>query len=151
MSKNNYWNENGKYQKEYNKLYNSLVPDTGNCNTLEGEMLRATSRIYYRYFNDGDMVQETMEEYMRDSSALNAFGFLYHCHETRSICKELLKTQNDDEYENKLEELADFVISLLIDKDGKFYKSNVNMFDKEYLENLPVDFYEEYGCEEEED
>ena len=114
-------------------------------------MLRATSRIYYRYFNDGDRVQETMEDYMRDSSALNAFGFLYHCHETRSICKELLKTQNDDEYENKLEELADFVISLLIDKDGKFYKSNVNMFDKEYLENLPVDFYEEYGCEEEED
>ena len=143
-----YWNRTGKHQEEYDKLYDAIVPNSGNSDTVEGEMLRAASRLYYRYFNDGDVVQETMEEYMKDSSALNAFGFLYNCHETKNICKELLKTQNDNEYEAKLEELANHVIEFLIAKDGKFTTANVNMFDKEYVENLPVDFYEEY---EEED
>ena len=49
----NYWNRSGLYQEQYNKLYDELIPASGKCDTREGEMLRASSRLYYRYFNGG--------------------------------------------------------------------------------------------------
>lgn len=49
-----YWNEKGRYQKMYNKLYKKLVPDRGCASTSDGELLRVISKIYYRYYNDGD-------------------------------------------------------------------------------------------------
>jgi hypothetical protein len=42
----------------WHKLFAKLVPNSGNCKTLEGEMLRALAKIRYRYFNDGDYVNE---------------------------------------------------------------------------------------------
>lgn len=40
--------------KGYNsKLWNKLVPMSDNCSTLEGELLRAASKICYDYFNNG--------------------------------------------------------------------------------------------------
>jgi hypothetical protein len=38
---------------EYNRLFALLVPSEGRCATLEGEMLRASSRIYHDYYNNG--------------------------------------------------------------------------------------------------
>lgn len=35
-------------------LFEKLVPSEGPASTVEGEMIRAISRIGYRYFNDGD-------------------------------------------------------------------------------------------------
>lgn len=36
------------------KLFNKLVPASGAAETVEGEMVRAIMRVWYRYFNDGD-------------------------------------------------------------------------------------------------
>ena len=36
--------------------FQRLVPQSGNCNTLRGEILRAANRIDYRLYNDGDKV-----------------------------------------------------------------------------------------------
>lgn len=36
--------------------YQRLVPPSGNCNTLRGEIIRAASRIVYRLYNDGDKI-----------------------------------------------------------------------------------------------
>jgi hypothetical protein len=43
----------GRYQTEYNELFERLVPTSGPCETLEGELLRASSRIYHDYYNNG--------------------------------------------------------------------------------------------------
>ena len=137
-----YWEGNGKHETELKEL-NKLVPYSGNCDTLEGELLRATERLYYHYYNDGDRVSECMEEYMKDSSALNAFGFLYNQSETYLKVKELLTATSDEQYEDKLEEFVNFVIEFIISKNGNYHKANLNMFDKEFVENLPVDFYDE--------
>ena len=50
-----YWNGTGRLQAEYDELYNQLVPASGAAETLEGEVLRAASKIVYRHFNDGDL------------------------------------------------------------------------------------------------
>lgn len=36
------------------KLFKKLVPPSGAAETVEGEMVRAVMRVWYRYFNDGD-------------------------------------------------------------------------------------------------
>ena len=49
-----YWGGTGRLQAEYDELYKQLVPASGAAETLEGEVIRASSKIVYRHFNDGD-------------------------------------------------------------------------------------------------
>ena len=49
-----YWNENGKYQPEYDRLYEKYVPAKGPADTPQGNLLRLMSKLYYRCYNDGD-------------------------------------------------------------------------------------------------
>lgn len=39
-----------------NELFEELVPASGKADTVAGEIVRATCRIGYRYFNDGDHI-----------------------------------------------------------------------------------------------
>jgi hypothetical protein len=49
-----YYSGTGQLQKEYDALYAELVPSMGKADTIEGEVLRAASKIIYRHYNDGD-------------------------------------------------------------------------------------------------
>ena len=49
-----YWNSNGAYQAEYDKLYGELVPASGSAETLKGELIRAISRLVYEHCNNGN-------------------------------------------------------------------------------------------------
>ena len=40
------------------ELFGKLVPGTGKCDTIGGEILRAVNRIGYRWWNDGDKAGE---------------------------------------------------------------------------------------------
>lgn len=50
-----YWNSEGTYQKENNELWKK-IPSEGECSENHLEILRIASKIYYRYFNDGDVI-----------------------------------------------------------------------------------------------
>ena len=50
----NYYHGKGQLSNEYKELYDKLVPDMGAADTIEGEVLRAASKIVYRHYNDGD-------------------------------------------------------------------------------------------------
>lgn len=39
----------------WDSLFEEYVPSCGKANTIGGEILRAMTRIIYRYYNDGDM------------------------------------------------------------------------------------------------
>ena len=47
-----------KNEDRINKLFKELVPETGKADSLAGELVRAMSRIAYRFYNDGDMVED---------------------------------------------------------------------------------------------
>ena len=49
-----YWSETGVYQKEYNELYKKHIPNSGSCISLNGELIRAISRLTYEYYNNGN-------------------------------------------------------------------------------------------------
>jgi hypothetical protein len=48
-----FWSGNHPLTPEYDRLFKALVPAEGPCDTLQGEILRASSRIYYDYYNNG--------------------------------------------------------------------------------------------------
>lgn len=43
-----------KNNERLSKLFEELVPTSGKADSLAGEIVRAVSRIGYRFFNDGD-------------------------------------------------------------------------------------------------
>ena len=59
---NNYWKDSGAYQKEYEELYKKLVPNIGSSDTLNGELVRAISRLMYEYYNNANMNARQYEE-----------------------------------------------------------------------------------------
>ena len=50
---NTYWNDKGKFQAEYTRMVDELVPSMGNCETVAGELVRAVGRIGYDFYNNG--------------------------------------------------------------------------------------------------
>ena len=75
-----YWDNEGKYQEQYNAAWKALIPMSGEAKDGWPEALRAISRIGYDYYNngfcnlwrewdDGDTVMdsyyEDMVEYLR--------------------------------------------------------------------------------------
>lgn len=53
-SPGSYWAKTGKYQKEYEEMYDELVPNEGPAETVKGELIRAVSRLYYEEYNNGN-------------------------------------------------------------------------------------------------
>lgn len=43
-------------EAELSRLFDELVPLSGKADTVAGEIVRAISRIGYRYYNDGDRI-----------------------------------------------------------------------------------------------
>jgi len=49
---NTYFNDNGKYQEEFDQLWKDLVPWAGEADTLEGEVVRSIGKISYEVYNN---------------------------------------------------------------------------------------------------
>lgn len=64
---NNYWNDSGKYQKEFEMLFALHVPMSGNSNTLAGELVRAANKLTYDFYNNG-----------MGNNTSGAINFLFH-------------------------------------------------------------------------
>lgn len=47
-----YWENKGRYEDEAKQLQ-ALVPTSGKAETMQGEIMRAASKIYYDLFNNG--------------------------------------------------------------------------------------------------
>lgn len=69
-----YWSDNGVYTKEYNKLYEDLVPSSGNSETLNGELIRAISRLGHEYNNNGNCNSRVIETYLEEETCSNCSG-----------------------------------------------------------------------------
>jgi len=57
-----YWDKNGAYQTEYDKLYEELVPSRGEADTIHGEMIRSVSRLFYDFCNNGNCNVRNFEQ-----------------------------------------------------------------------------------------
>ena len=49
----NFWDKTHPLSQQSEELFEELVPTSGNCQTLQGELLRASSKIGYDWYNNG--------------------------------------------------------------------------------------------------
>ena len=116
MEKNTYWNNNGKYNHEYEILWRRLVPAEGKANTVAGEVLRAVSRLYYRWYNDGDRVTPSVDSWAVTESVFSAFNFLYQFRDpgsgfsTKALMEDIVFAATEEDYELALERALDAII-----------------------------------------
>lgn len=108
---NIYWCEKGKYQKAYDYFYPKLVPNYGPASTPEGELLRVMSNFYYRFYNDGDIYEEMIEEGYQPFTALRDID----CEFLKSLHNELYCSYT---YEKTLESIVDRVLRFIILKNS---------------------------------
>jgi len=84
-----YWNETSPYYAEYQEFWDELVPESGEADTLQGELLRMISRISYDYYNNGfgndrseeakflDEHSNLFKPYMKDPNIWDTFYNMY--------------------------------------------------------------------------
>jgi hypothetical protein len=91
--------------KVLNELFNELVPASGKAESLAGEIVRAVSRIGYRFFNDGDRVNQG---YGKETCNPAARFLSQKAPEAIAIRADrlLASRMNDEEYEKALDELV---------------------------------------------
>lgn len=68
-----YWGDNGVYQSEYDSLYNSLVPASGEASTMQGELIRCIGRLYYDFCNNGNC--NAIDVRMEDCDNCGGYGY----------------------------------------------------------------------------
>lgn len=146
-----FWNRKHPLYESYLK-FESLMPVEGNCQTIEGEVLRAATRIYWDYYNNGfgnnwsgalNFLKEykmvTEKEY--DRLDYYARGRVYG---------------NRDYFGGQIEILLNDVLARVVQTilahDGKYSNNtfNVDMFDRQEPDNYSYDEEEESSEEERE-
>lgn len=102
--------------KSLEDLRSKYVPDMGAAGTVGGEIIRALDRVLYRYFNDGDRVDEGYGIETVNSS----YRFL---RDEIKGCPEV-GTYGSKPYEQQLEDLAAWVSSYLDENPELFHEKN---------------------------
>jgi hypothetical protein len=103
-------------------LFEKLVPDEGPSDTVEGEMIRAISRIGYRYFNDGDYFYRGYGCETAGPSHAYLVKYSPIGSELRKIFKGALG-KIDEEYEAILDNAVGLIVDYVEGRNGN-YKPN---------------------------
>lgn len=126
--KNTYWNNRGKYQSEFDSLYEKLVPEIGIAPTENGELLRQASNLYYEYYNNGNM---NVLDYKNDDdfesapyirkSYLNSLDFIVKHIPNLSktiyiISSKMTDEEVSEEMEYLYEDMMDNIVKYIMDQ-----------------------------------
>lgn len=111
---NIYWNGNGRYQKEKDKVCRKLRPEEGPRDSLQGEVLRAALALYDDFHEKNIMVLNNRE--WQNVLSEGAWGFLSQVSEGNfdeglsrisNIVYELPDASGEEDYADILEHLMD--------------------------------------------
>lgn len=137
------------------KWFDEYVPASGKAKSVGGEILRAFSRIYYRYMNDGDFLGYG---YGVETCGSEAVYLYSEFAEFEEIIEALSDIQdNDDTYMNLLKELKKAVVEFLTEKPDIFKLENENDSREDYDHSIDgeddyrLNFWEEDEDEEDYD
>lgn len=92
-------------------LFDELVPFDGAADTVAGEIVRAASRIGYRYYNDGDQIGIGYGKETCNSAA--RYLLRNSSKEIREAVLSIWGIASEKIYEQQLEELVNIVVEYI--------------------------------------
>lgn len=124
---------NWDYYDKFEELNGKYLPIKGEGSTKATQIVTALSKLVYKYYNDGDVFDNTyyLEGWANDLSDYANWLYYYTTVEVKEILDKIKVCYTDDEYEDLLKELAD------------------TLFDGEYLaeQNKLEKVFTIYDCE----
>ena len=116
-------NPDGDAEDNLEKLFNALVPSSGKSDTVAGELVRATMRILYRDWNDGD---KFFMGYGLETCGGSA-QYLYDM-DVSSVINDILSDtdyyMDDDNYTSMLNKLSKDVVSYILNNPDSLAELN---------------------------
>lgn len=116
--KQHYWGNTGVYQQQWDGLYEFLVPASGDAPTIQGELIRCISRLYYDYCNNGNC--NAIDVTMEDCDECDGWGYEEDSDgETQDCqwCNGDCKVEGDAYITAYYQEMIDFLKEYLIEKE----------------------------------
>lgn len=135
------------FENQLNDLFEELVPCSGKADTVAGEIVRATERIAYRNWNDGDHIDVG---YGKETCNPAARYLIAKC--DKAVVQAVIDARgirDDDLYDVAVEKLEKAVLDFL-NKHPEL-KSTVNTEDMWSYRNPEEDIDDSYADEDEED
>lgn len=131
----------------FETAFDLLVPESGKCETLAGEMVRAMMRLLYRDYNDGDLFYESygLEVAAPAAAFLMEHGYWDQFEEIMN--KEL----RDDYYTQALEAIKDKLVDDILDLEflATINEEDMLRSDTSYIEeNQPRYEFEIYASDD---
>ena len=124
-----YWNGNGKYQTEYDRLI-EMMPAVGDADTLGGELIRCVSKLGHELYNNG----------MGNNSSGAANFLLHHCAINNNTHKTIYPYTrgklysggyNGDSFQCAVESAVDQTIEWILANDAASTSNSDSMFNYE--------------------
>jgi hypothetical protein len=125
---NSYWGSNGAYQEEYDKLSDELVPQSGEADTVHGELMRASGNLFYEFCNNGncnavDSIMETCHSCGGDGyqdEEEDEDGYREDCHYCGGECRNVVGGEVTKKYAEHLAFIKKELPSAPIDELKQF-------------------------------
>lgn len=128
-------------EERINKLFEELVPPTGKCESKAGEIIRAISKINYRFFNDGDRIGVDYGNETCNAPARYLCENTYD--EIEGLIADIWGEWNEDTYEIRLDRLNELV--------ADYVENNPQLRNEETDDMLEYDDPDDYKYDEEDD
>ena len=151
---------NWSYFNKFEAIDAKYLPLCGEGDTMATQIVTATTKLVYKWYNDGDVYDNThaMTGWWNDLSSY-ANWLAAHVAGTKAILDRISDCQNDAEYEHILKDLIDLTNTeeflypyTLIPKVGSIYKCDGDYTYEEYSEDEEEDdYYDDYDEDEDEE
>lgn len=130
-------------ENHLNDLFEKYVPASGKADTVGGELVRASMRLLYRFFNDGDKAYEGYGNITCNGS------FRYIKSKISYIDDLYGDRMSDDEYETQLYQVIADVLEYLDEHPEVFEKKNTE--DSREVSKEDHEAEQEYYAEDEDE
>lgn len=99
------------YYDKFDELSDKYLPVSGEGETMATQIVTAVSKLVYKWYNDGDVFDNThgMTGWANDLSSYA--NWLYEHTAASTILDKIATCYTDDDYEELLKELADMLLN----------------------------------------
>lgn len=123
--------------KFYDTMFEKYVPDSGKCDNVGGEIIRAVTRINYRNYNDGDHIGVGYGNETCNSAARYLIKYVPGCED---IMNDLWGESSDNIYDAALRYLLEHIKQYLEEHPELFEMKNTDdMFNYAEIEDSEYD------------
>ena len=136
-----------EYFNKFDSITDKYLPLYDEGDTLATQIVTAVTKLVYRYYNDGDIYDNTGRLAGSDNNLSNYANWLFRYTDAGRILEGVWNCNSENEYQDLLKELADYLLDeelLAIEhthsKVGSIYDCDGPFVYEDYEEDYEEDY-----------